>query len=97
MDTGHSLTEQANDQRGRLVSPAELEYIATTAHMQDTVGVWDILNTLWRRKWLIITIVASIMIAAAIVLFQLTPSYRAQSLLLIENQSPNIASMVNVA
>ncbi|GAB3676712.1 GumC family protein [Salinisphaera aquimarina] len=97
MGMAHSLVEQENDNRKRLALPAELEYIATASRMQDTVGLWDIFNTLWRRKGLILAVVASIMIAVSIVLLQISPTFRAQSLLIIGSRSPDVASLVNVA
>lgn len=96
MGTGHSLS--APSDRGKEVAfPPELEYLATSARMRDTVGIWDVLETLWRRRWLIAAVVISVMAAAVLVLLQIQPTYRAQALLIIESRSPNIASMVNVA
>lgn len=97
MGTGYSLAEQANKQNKQLALPAELEYIATTSRMQDTVGIWDIFNVLWQRKWLIVAIVTSITVVAGIVLFRVQPTFRAQSLLIIQARSPDIASLANVA
>lgn len=97
MSTGRALSEQPGDRGNGVAWPVELEYLATTARMRDTVGIWDILNTLWRRRWLIGAVIASIMMATVVVLFQITPSYRAQALLIIEGRSPNFTSPVNVS
>lgn len=97
MGTGYSIAEQANEQNKPPALSDEWEYIATTSRMQDTVGIWDILSILWQRKGLILAIVTSVTAAALIVLFQVQPTFRAQSLVLIESSSPDITSLANVA
>ncbi len=65
---------------------------------QSDPGLGELFNVVYRRKWLILAIVASSLTATAIVLQLMTPRYQAETLLLMEPQQvfiPSIDSLLS--
>ncbi|RAU18253.1 lipopolysaccharide biosynthesis protein [Nitrincola tibetensis] len=59
----------------------------------DLLALW---NTLWRRKWSIITLVFIVMVLTTLVVMSITPIYRAASTLLIEQKGARVLSIEQV-
>lgn len=76
---------------------ARLDYASSNLSLPEGAGgefnSTELFNKLWRRKGLILAIIAICMTTVAIVLFQVTPRYQAESLILIESQRDNLVKM----
>ncbi|HEY6612320.1 MAG TPA: Wzz/FepE/Etk N-terminal domain-containing protein, partial [Pseudomonas sp.] len=59
----------------------------------DLLQMWQ---TIWRRKWSIISLMLVVMMVAALAAFSLTPIYRAGATLLIEQKKANVVSIEQV-
>src|SRR5580658_88300 len=59
----------------------------------DLRQYWNIINP---RKWSIIGLAAAVGLLAALVVFAMTPIYRASATLLIESQAANVVSIQEV-
>ncbi|EXJ10789.1 tyrosine kinase [Nitrincola nitratireducens] len=59
----------------------------------DLLALW---NTLWRRKWSIMTLVFIVMLLTTLVVMSITPIYRAASTLLIEQKGARVLSIEQV-
>jgi exopolysaccharide transport family protein len=64
--------------------------------MQQDVGVHDLLNILYRRKWVIVGAVVGALLLATILLSLFTPRYKAEALLMIESRQPTIPTVESV-
>lgn len=64
--------------------------------LHQDVGIHDLLNIVHRRKWVIIGTVIGSLLLTAIVLYLLTPRYRATALLMIETRQPTIPTIESV-
>lgn len=59
----------------------------------DMLQMWQ---TIWRRKWSILTLMLIIMLATALATYAITPTYRASTTLLIEKKTANVVSIEQV-
>lgn len=59
----------------------------------DLLALW---RSIYRRKWSIITLTLVVAMLTVLVVFNITPIYRASSTLLIENKSANVVSIEQV-
>src|SRR5437879_13524475 len=59
----------------------------------DLRQYWSIIN---RRKWSIIGLALAVGLLTTLVVFAMTPIYRASATLLIESQAPNVVSIQEV-
>lgn len=57
------------------------------------IDLAEIFRMLWRRKWLILGIVLSVMVLTIIILQQITPRYTAEALLMIEAESEQVVNV----
>ncbi|ANG61179.1 lipopolysaccharide biosynthesis protein [Marinobacterium aestuarii] len=62
----------------------------------DEIDLLQLWNTLWRRKWSIISLTLVVMMLAALVVLTITPIYRAASTLLIEQKAAKVVSIEQV-
>ncbi len=60
------------------------------------VGLADIIAIIRRRKTLVMTVILGITLLTGVILFLVTPRYTAETLLMIESRSINIANLRNV-
>lgn len=73
--------------------PAEKRFGQVPQTPLDDVDLMDVGRRLWRRKWLILTIAVVGTVGTAVLLNQMTPQYRAQSLVMIAGQNSNILNL----
>lgn len=75
--------------------PRERTWIAKRLESDapDMLQMWQ---TIWRRKWSILTLMLIIMMAAALATYAITPTYRASTTLLIEKKTSNVVSIEQV-
>ncbi|WP_107853128.1 GumC family protein [Oceanimonas marisflavi] len=59
----------------------------------DLLALW---HSIYRRKWSIISLTLVVAMLAVLVVFNITPTYRASSTLLIENKAPNVMTIEQV-
>jgi capsular exopolysaccharide synthesis family protein len=59
----------------------------------DLLALW---NTIWRRKWSIITLTLVVMMLTSLVVLSMSPIYRASVTLLIEKESAKVVSIEEV-
>ena len=59
----------------------------------DLLQMWQ---TIWRRKWSILSLMLIVMMVAALIAFSITPIYRAGATLLIEQKQANVVSIEQV-
>lgn len=64
--------------------------------LHQDVGIQDLLNIVHRRRWVIIGSVICSLLLTAIVLYLLTPRYRATALIMIETRQPTIPTIESV-
>lgn len=62
----------------------------------DEIDLLKLWQTVWRRKWSIITLVLIVSMVAILVVFSITPIYRAAATLLIEQKSAKVVSIEQV-
>src|ERR1700682_4466014 len=77
--------------RGRLTIPVDDDW--ETADGIDWRNRWNIIN---RRKWSIIGLALAVGLLTTLVVFAMTPIYRASATLLIESQAANVVSIQEV-
>lgn len=77
--------------RGKLPTPMDDDW--ETSDAIDWRHYWNIIN---RRKWSIIGLALAVGLLTALVVFAMTPIYRASATLLIESQAPNVVSIQEV-
>ena len=75
--------------------PREHAWIAQrlVSDAPDMLQMWQ---TIWRRKWSILTLMLIIMMATALGTYAITPTYRASATLLIEKKKTNVVSIEQV-
>ncbi|MET4001064.1 polysaccharide biosynthesis tyrosine autokinase [Marinobacterium sp. MBR-109] len=59
----------------------------------DEIDLLQLWNTIWRRKWSIITLTIVVMMLATLIVMSMTPIYRAVSTLLIEQKTAKAVSI----
>lgn len=62
----------------------------------DEIDLLKLWQTIWRRKWSIITLVLVVSLVAILVVFSITPIFRAAATLLIEQKSAKVVSIEQV-
>ncbi|CAN7400027.1 polysaccharide biosynthesis tyrosine autokinase [Pseudomonas sp. LjRoot71] len=62
----------------------------------DEIDLLKLWQTIWRRKWSIMTLVLVVSMVAILVVFSITPIYRAAATLLIEQKSAKVVSIEQV-
>src|SRR5438105_14768607 len=77
--------------RGKSTIPVDEDW--ETGDEIDLRQYWSIIN---RRKWSIIGLALAVGLLATLVVFAMTPIYRASATLLIESQAPNVVSIQGV-
>src|SRR2546429_2464000 len=77
--------------RGKSTIPVDEDW--ETGDGIDLRHYWSIIN---RRKWSIIGLALAVGLLATLVVFAMTPIYRASATLLIESQAPNVVSIQEV-
>src|SRR6202163_2968215 len=77
--------------RGKLTIPVDDDW--ETGDDFDWRNRWNIIN---RRKWSIIGLAVAVGLLTTLVVFAMTPIYRAAATLLIESQAPNVVSIQQV-
>src|ERR1700730_19439643 len=77
--------------RGKLTIPVDDDW--ETGDDIDLRYYWNIIN---RRKWSIIGLALAVGLLTTLVVFAMTPIYRASATLLIESQAPNVVSIQEV-
>src|SRR5438874_1823975 len=77
--------------RGKSTIPVDEDW--ETADEIDLRQYWSIIN---RRKWSVIGLALAVGLLATLVVFAMTPIYRASATLLIESQAPNVVSIQEV-
>ena len=73
--------------------PAEHRFAHTAQTALDDVDLMDVGRRLWRRKWLILAFAVIGTLGTSYLLNQLTPQYRAHSLVMISGQNSNILNL----
>lgn len=63
---------------------------------EDEIDLLKLWQTIWRRKWSIMTLVLVVSMVAILVVFSITPIYRAAATLLIEQKSAKVVSIEQV-
>src|SRR6266403_610705 len=77
--------------RGKLPIPVDEDW--ETGGAIDWRSRWNIIN---RRKWSIIGLALAVGLFTTLVVFAMTPIYRASATLLIESQAANVVSIQEV-
>src|SRR6059058_4038454 len=77
--------------RGNSTIPVDEDW--ETGDEIDWRYYWSIIN---RRKWSIIGLALGVGLLTTLVVFAMTPIYRASTTLLIESQAPNVVSIQEV-
>src|ERR1700738_3767386 len=77
--------------RGRLTIPVDED--GEPGDAIDWRSRWNIIN---RRKWSIIGLALAVGLLTTLVVFAMTPIYRASATLLIESQAPKVVSIEEV-
>jgi succinoglycan biosynthesis transport protein ExoP len=77
--------------RGNLMMPEDDDW--ETGDAIDLRHYWNIIN---RRKWSIIGLAVAVGLLTTLVVFDMTPIYRASATLLIESQAANVVSVQEV-
>lgn len=62
----------------------------------DEIDLLQLWQTIWRRKWSILTLVVVVMMVAVLAVLSITPVYRAGATLLIEQKQANVVSIEQV-
>ena len=70
-------------------------YVAA-AEPDDEVDLREIGRKLWRRKWLILATAATVMVAVVVVVLQLTPVYRGETLVMIDPRQARVVPIDQV-
>src|ERR1039457_2166517 len=77
--------------QGKLTIPVDDDW--ETGDKIDLRYYWNIIN---RRKWSIIGLALAVGLLTTLVVFSMTPIYRASAMLLIESQAANVVSIQEV-
>lgn len=67
-----------------------------TQQLDDEIDLLQLWQTIWRRKWSILTLTLVVMMLAALVVLSMTPIYKASSTLLIEQKAAKAVSIEEV-
>jgi succinoglycan biosynthesis transport protein ExoP len=66
------------------------------APVEDGIGIDELWRVIRRRLWLTVPLVLSTLLVTGVVLFLMTPSYTAQTKLLIEPEAPQLLNMTQL-
>src|SRR5580693_7924994 len=82
----------------RSISDAELTEapVALPVEADDEVNVGELARKLWRRKWAILLTIVTLMVLTTVVVFQLTPIYRAETFVMLEARQAKVANIQEV-
>lgn len=72
------------------------ERASMTQQLDDEIDLLQLWQTIWRRKWSILTLTLVVMMLAALVVLSMTPIYRASSTLLIEQKAAKAVSIEDI-
>jgi uncharacterized protein involved in exopolysaccharide biosynthesis len=89
MEPAHRLVEP------HYPAPQEAPLVMAEQTSPDAL-FFEMLRQIWRRKGLILAAVATIMFMVALVVFQITPLYTAQTVLTIDVRGYKVVEMENV-
>jgi uncharacterized protein involved in exopolysaccharide biosynthesis len=64
--------------------------------IDQDAGIDDLLNVVYRRKWVLLGAILGALLLAAAVLSQVTPRYKSEALLMIESRQPTIPTVESV-
>ncbi len=78
-----------------LLADSEKDWI-TRIKENEELGLRNIINTLWRRKLLILGVTVFLNILVTLVLFQIEPRYQATSQVMIESRQSKVADVESV-
>ena len=78
-----------------LMADSEKDWI-TRIKENEELGLKNIINTLWRRKLLILGVTVFLNILVTLVLFQIEPRYQASSQVMIESRQSKVADVESV-
>ena len=81
--------------RGSDVEPIDAPVIVPVEPVEP-LDLRELARKLWRRKWLILGTAATVMVLAVLILFQLTPIYRATGLVMIDAREAEIVNVKQV-
>lgn len=90
-NTAPDLYQSNESRRSRGESPE-----MNSSFVYQDVGIHDLLNIIYRRKWVIVGAVLGTLLLATTVLLLLTPRYRAEVLIMIEARQPTIRTVESV-
>ena len=82
-------------------STAQLNERTLLAHQQpveenDEIDLLKLWSSIWRRKWSILSLMLAVMLVTALAVLTITPTYRATTTLLIEQQKAKVVSIEQV-
>lgn len=72
------------------------ERASMAQQLDDEIDLLQLWQTVWRRKWSILTLTLVMMMLAALVVLSMTPIYRASATLLIEQKAAKAVSIEEV-
>jgi len=72
------------------------QIIQRQEEQNDEIDLLKLWNTVWHRKWSIITLVVVVTMVAILAVFAITPIYRAAATLLIEQKTAKVVSIEQV-
>ena len=75
---------------------SEKGFFTPAAHSIDAIDPREMLGNLWARKNILFTIITVLMVLTSLILFQLTPRYTAESLIMIESRGSHIVDLESV-
>src|SRR5690554_2495134 len=70
--------------------------MTTPQNDDDEIDLLKLWQTIWRRKWSIITLTFIVMMVTVLIVLSLTPIYRAATTLLIEQKQAKVVSIEQV-
>ena len=70
--------------------------MTTPQNDDDEIDLLKLWQTIWRRKWSIITLTFIVMMVTVLIVLSLTPIYRAAATLLIEQKQAKVVSIEQV-
>ena len=83
--------------RGPKPTPPQLEAsLVAPLEPDDRVDLREVARKLWRRKGVITGATASVMVLAVLIIFQLTPVYRATAYVMIDPRTSKVTNLQEV-
>ena len=74
----------------------ERNLISQRQEDDDEIDLLKLWQTIWRRKWSILTLVLIVSMVATLAVFSITPTYRSTATLLIEQKAAKVVSIEQV-